>query len=304
MSAPLTMDLPQVPLLAAALAAADRGWHVHPLRPGAKTPALHGEERCPRTGECAGGHRKWEQRATTDPTRIERCWTHAPYNVGIATGPAGLLVVDLDMPKDKDEKGAPDGANCFLALCERAGQPWPTTYTVRSARGGQHLYFAAPDGVRLHNTAGKLGALIDTRAWGGYVVAAGSTTATGDYHVVADAPVADLPAWLLAALTPPPRARGPVTLPSPGRAGAYAQAALRNETDSVRHAPEGTRNRTLVRAARALGRLVASGDLPHAVVEEALNGAGEAAGLTERECRPAVTSALNWSISHNGGTAA
>lgn len=400
---PLTVDLPQVALLAAALAAADRGWHVHPLRPGAKTPALHGEERCPRTGECTGGHRRWEQRATTDPKRIERAWAHAPYNIGIATGPSGLVVVDLDMPKggtttvvdlhgrrddaaflagvvyvgrplDKGgwdlpghplanpfpltrgttradvveryrawladqpdlvarhlpalrgkllgcwcpagqpcharvlaellNEDAPDGATTFKALCERAGQPWPTTYTVRTASGGQHLYFAAPPGVRLHNTAGKLGSHIDTRAWGGYVVAAGSTTPAGHYQVVDDAPVADLPAWLLTALTPPPRTRGPVALPSPDRASAYAQAALRNETDNVRHAPEGTRNQTLVRAARALGRLVASGDLPRTVVEEALNGAGVAAGLTERECRPAVTSALNWSISHNGGTAA
>jgi len=75
-------------LLAAAMETAARGWPVFPLRPGDKPPALHGERRCPGTGDCAGGHRKFEQRATTNPERIERCWTAGAFNVGIATGPA------------------------------------------------------------------------------------------------------------------------------------------------------------------------------------------------------------------------
>ncbi|MET9293814.1 bifunctional DNA primase/polymerase [Streptomyces sp. NPDC003077] len=287
-------------LLAAALAAADRGWHVHPLRPGDKRPALHGEAHCPGTGECADGHRRWEQRATTTPDRIHRCWAHAPYNVGIATGPSHLVVIDLDVPKGKSEKDAPDGATTFSALCERAGQPVPATYTVRTAGGGRHLYFTAPSDLRLHNTAGTLGTHIDTRANGGYVVGTGSIVHGATYEVVHDAPVVPLPGWLLAALTPAPRPVRPLPRPvDNGRATAYAAAALRNETAAVASAPEGVRNSTLTRAARALGRLVASGDLPRVVVEEALKQAGEAAGLRERECVPTITSALNWSITHN-----
>ncbi|TFV34374.1 hypothetical protein E4K10_24465 [Streptomyces sp. T1317-0309] len=34
-------------MLRAALDAAERGWHVFPLRPGGKPPALHGEKSCP-----------------------------------------------------------------------------------------------------------------------------------------------------------------------------------------------------------------------------------------------------------------
>ncbi|HLL35130.1 MAG TPA: bifunctional DNA primase/polymerase, partial [Streptomyces sp.] len=34
-------------LLRAALAAAGRGWHVFPLRPGSKVPAGHAAARCP-----------------------------------------------------------------------------------------------------------------------------------------------------------------------------------------------------------------------------------------------------------------
>ncbi len=133
-------------LLSAALSAAEHGWPVIPLHPGEKVPALHGKRRCPGTGDCAGGHRTFEQRATTDPDRIERCWAAGPYNVGIATGPAGLLVVDLDTLKPTDEKGTPDGVSNFLALCERAGQPVPTTRRIRTARGGEHLYFTVPAG--------------------------------------------------------------------------------------------------------------------------------------------------------------
>ena len=72
------MTQPSV-LLNAALDAAAHGWPVIPLRPGGKAPALHGETRCPRTGDCADGHRTFEQRATTDLARIERCWSAGPW---------------------------------------------------------------------------------------------------------------------------------------------------------------------------------------------------------------------------------
>ncbi|WP_030258609.1 bifunctional DNA primase/polymerase [Streptomyces violens] len=286
-------------LLTSALTAADRGWHIFPLRTGEKAPALHGEAACRLTGDCADGHRKWEQRASLDPHRIRIAWETMPCNIGIATGPSGLVVIDLDKPKDKSSSGTPCGVETFKALCERAGQPVSTTYRVRTASGGEHLYFTAPDGVRLYNTAGKLGPLIDTRAWGGYVVAAGSTVHGGAYEVIDDAPVAPLPGWLLTALTPPAPRRSPVPVTAPRDVPAFVAAALRNETANVTRAAEGTRNWTLTRAARALGRFVASGDLPRQVVEEALKQAGESAGLLERECTPVITSALNWSIAHN-----
>ncbi|MFP8885019.1 bifunctional DNA primase/polymerase [Streptomyces mangrovi] len=284
-------------LLSAALDAAERGWHVFPLRPGGKRPALHGQARCPRTGECAAGHRKWEQRATTDPDRIHAAWSAGPFNVGIATGPSGLVVIDLDTPKDRAD--APGGAATFQALCERTGQPVPTTYRTRTASGGEHLYFAAPPGIRLHNTAGTLAPLIDTRAWGGYVVAPGSVTDTGTYEVVDAAPVAPLPGWLLDALRPAPRSAGPVSVAVTALSGRYAEAALQNETATVATAQEGGREAALFRAARALGRFVAWGDLPRHVVENALQQAGESAGLPPAQCRSTLRSALNWSITHN-----
>lgn len=293
---------PPSTLLRAALDAAERGWAVFPLRPGDKRPALHGETVCPRTGDCTAGHRKWEDRATTDPDRIRRAWSTLSFNVGVATGPSGLLVVDLDMPKPNSSKGStdtPSGVTTFKALCERTGQAVPATYRARTASGGEHLYFTAPPGVRLANSAGRLGKLIDTRAWGGYVVAVGSTTPTGPYSVIDPAPPAPLPEWLYALLTVRQSSRTLTAITVPSSASRYATAALKAECANVAGAQEGQRNWTLMRAARALGRFVASGDLTRSEVEDALNSRGLAAGLRASECAPVITSALNWSIDHN-----
>lgn len=86
----------------AALALAERGWPVFPLRPGTKKPALHGHRECPRTGGCTNGHHGWETRATTDPDRIRTAWQADAFNIGLCTGPAGLVVVDLDVPKPSE----------------------------------------------------------------------------------------------------------------------------------------------------------------------------------------------------------
>ncbi|MBZ6196567.1 bifunctional DNA primase/polymerase [Streptomyces olivaceus] len=299
MSGTTTASPECLPLLAAALSAAERGWHVFPLRPGTKRPALHGERTCTGTGPCAAGHLKWEQRATTDPDRIRATWSTAPYNVGIAAGPSGLVVVDLDVPKEKGNGDAPCGAATFKALCERAGHAVPTTYRVRTASGGQHLYFTAPSGVRLSNTARTVAASVDTRAWGGYVVAAGSTTPTGPYEALCGPETLPVPGWLLSILRPAPKPSQAPSVAVAGQSRRYADVALVNEARTVARSQLGGREAALFRAARALGRFVAWGDLPRHVVEQALQEAGESTGLTAAECRSTLRSALNWSIARN-----
>lgn len=292
-----TVDLSHLHLLAAALCSAERGWPVIPLHPGTKRPAGHPERSCPGTGRCAVGHRTPEQRATTAPDLIQAAWAQRPYNVGIATGPAGLLVVDLDVCKPEEEEGAPDGAASLQALCERAGETLPATYRVRTPSGGCHLYFTAPPGGQLKNSVNRLGSHIDTRAWGGYVVAPGSTTSEGAYEVIDDAPVAQLPSWLTALLIEPSKpATAPVPLLIPGEATRRADAALERETAAIRGTGEGGRNERLLAGARALGRFVAWGEITRDRVEEAFQGAGEAAGLPATECRATIRSALDWSI--------
>ncbi|MFC4945829.1 bifunctional DNA primase/polymerase [Pseudonocardia sp. GCM10023141] len=258
--------------LDAAVAAADRGWHVFPIPPGEKVPRL----------------REWERRATTDRRQLNRWWSGpSRRNIGIATGKSGLVVVDLDVSRGEDPPrewaDARHGRDVLARLAERAGRPYPgDTYTVTSPSGGHHLYFRAPPGLELRNTVGSLGWHIDTRAGGGAIVAAGSIRRDGLYRVLrADAP-AELPDWLRRALTPPPPIpAGPLTL-APARARAYVQAILDSEARQVATAEVGTRHHILLKAARTLGRLVGAGELALRDARDALlNAAARHVGVDD-----------------------
>ncbi|WP_199440742.1 bifunctional DNA primase/polymerase [Umezawaea beigongshangensis] len=293
-----------------ALAAAARGWHVFPLRPGSKVPALHGEKSCPRTGSCTTGHVGWERRATRDPDTIRRCWSTGAFNVGIATGPSGLVVVDLDLPKSPAAVVGQDG-------CSRAGIEWGRdvltdlcvrgnhdlaelfgTRSVSTARGGEHLYYRAPADVQLRNTAATLGPMVDTRAAGGYVVAPGSSTPDGAYEVTDDLDPAPLPGWLVQALTPKPRtAVSAPVLRSSARLDAYTSAAVRGERDRVAAAQPGTHGKTLFIAAVALGRHVGDGRLSSTTAEVQLHAAAahmisDRCDCTDAKVRRTITEGL------------
>jgi hypothetical protein len=296
-----------------ALSAAARGWHVFPLRPDDKRPAFpdHQADACTRTDpRCRDGHTGWEARATVDLDRIRRGWASTPYGVGIACGPSGLVVIDLDTPKDGQTAPAEwsdplcrNGSDVFGLLCARqdedgAPEVWDT-YTVATGRDGRHLYYRHPTGgPALRNTAGErgsgLGWLVDTRAHGGYVVAAGSTVAGRSYTVARDAEVAELPACLAERLRPAPLpAQRPVTVDLPtGRTGAYVTAAIGRQLDHLRHAAEGERNHTLYVSAVALGQLAAGGALAADQAEALLTEAALSIGLTPFEIRRTIRSGL------------
>ncbi|WP_433868447.1 bifunctional DNA primase/polymerase [Saccharopolyspora sp. CA-218241] len=264
-------------LRAWALCLAKQGWRVFPLRPGTKRPALHGHHGCPGTGVCRGGHQGWEQRATSDSGRITRCWAQAPFNIGLACGPSGLVVLDCDQPKPDTKMpdgwntlGITTGEEVLTVLARRAGEPLPETYTVTTPSGGIHRYFRAPGRVR--TTAGELGPLVDTRAAGGYVVAPGSVVPGGGYELYDDAEPADLPGWLVRGLAPRPSPS--ISAPheiAAGRHSAYVRAALRNEAERLAAAKPGQQNRSLYIAALALGRLVAGGAVEETTVRNLLH---------------------------------
>jgi hypothetical protein len=280
-------------LLRSALAAAALGWHVFPCAPGTKRPALRAS---------------WQDRATTSADQIRAWWNRAPYNIGVACGPSGLVVIDLDLPHagvsdDDDDDGTLfplSGADRLARLARAQGQRYPAgTYVVDTPSGGVHLYFAAPvtsGGGTVRNSAGAVAPYIDVRAGGGYVVGAGSRvgglpyTARGELR----APAA-LPPWLrrLIAESPGPAAVPPQWQPADRAQGrAYALAALRAETERVAAARPGTRNDTLNRAAFSLGQLVAAGLLPPVPVITGLISAARAAGLSSAEAERTVRSGL------------
>ena len=276
-----------------ALAAADAGWHVFPCAPGSKHPALR---------------ENWQDLATTDPGRIHDWWARRPYNIGIACGQSGLVVIDLDVARDGPDGADPrgprqgldgpaSGADALVRLCRAHGQRYPAgTYTVDTPSGGSHLYFTAPE-APVRNSAGRLGPLIDIRAHGGYVVGDGSLVdgrryvARGDFLPLA----LPLPAWIARLLLEEP-ALPEITRPLPAldrvQGRAYALAAFREETRRVAEARVGTRNDTLNRAAFSLGQLVAAGLIPPLPVMTGLADAAARAGLPADEARRTIRSGM------------
>ena len=162
---------PSEALRKAALTFAGHGWYVFPIVPGNKYPPIV----------------KWSVEATTDPEQINRWWDENPNaNIGIATGPSGLSVIDLDVKKDKP------GIENFRVLCQQNGNV-PPTMTFQTPTGGQHLVYK---GTGLKSTYEKLGKGIDTRCEGGYIVAPGSIVPEGIYRVIQRGEPAPIPQWL------------------------------------------------------------------------------------------------------------
>ncbi|MBE1467434.1 bifunctional DNA primase/polymerase [Kibdelosporangium phytohabitans] len=302
---------PRLKLLHAALHAAERGWFVFPLQPGRKVPALHGEEKCPRTDRCVDGHLGWEQLATRDTSLIQQAWARRAWNIAIATGPSGLVVIDLDQAKDGQQApsrwtGCYSGEDVLRRLAVEAGQESPfDTHTVRTASGGTHLYFQALDRQPIRNSAGRrgrgIGWLVDVRAGGGYVVGAGSRVRGTTYEVVNDQPPRPLPEWLATrmrrststGLTVPVTGSHVVLAGGLAHPSSYGDAALLGELDRVLSAQVGERNDTLNVAAFALGQLAADGLVYTDTASAALLRAGLHIGLSYQECVRTIRSGMD-----------
>ncbi|WP_449064122.1 bifunctional DNA primase/polymerase [Planomonospora algeriensis] len=212
---------------------AARGWPVHPLAPGRKTPAGNCR-RCQGTGHpaascaclaagrwCHGFHA-----ATTDPELIASWWTANPaFGVGVACGPANLVVIDIDahsspppgrdrvlpgipIPDGVDLTGLATGFHALALLAALRGAPDPAqdsaTLRVRTPSGGMHVWYragaAGPFLCSVGSAAGTGRALawqVDVRAGGGYIIAPGTRTGDGVYAPLGDCRVpSPLPEWL------------------------------------------------------------------------------------------------------------
>lgn len=203
--------------------------------------------------------------ASADPVAIRRMFASpAAAMIGMPTGEAaGLVVVDVDV-KDGRQGGAWLDANSHRM---------PQTRTIRTGSGGLHIYLRWP-GQRVKNSASKIAPGIDVRGDGGYVIVPPSP----GYSVADDAPVAEVPDWLLPALCPPEPAPAPVPPAAPRRPAteggtAYGLAALNSACDEIRNAGEGSKHDTLNRAAYSIGGLVTAGELLEGVAFAALSDA-------------------------------
>lgn len=258
--------------------AALRGWHVFPCQPGGKRPLV----------------KNWEHRASADPDLVARYWPDGA-NVGIATGPSGLVVIDLDTHGELPAEwaatpGVIDGTDVLTLLSEWAGQSLPATYWVVTPSNGWHLYFCAPEGAEIRNSSSKLAPMIDVRGAGGYVVGAGSVIDGRAYRLVDNTRPAPLPGWIARELTCPPSIVQD-TYTTGKRTAADPDRRVAGLVRAVQAAPEGQRNQTLNWAAFKARELAAQGHDP-AVLAAQLVEAACLAGLGEAEARRTVASGM------------
>ncbi|OKK10406.1 DNA primase [Streptomyces sp. CB00455] len=212
---------------------ASKGWPVHPLAPGRKTPAAncpdcrehpHPAKECPCTAQgkwCHGFHA-----ATTDSTRLAAWWSAQPaLGVGVSCGPSGLVVLDVDahgaevpdrsrllpgivIHQRVNLTGLASGFDTLALLAAYRRQPNPaeddTTLRVKTPSGGLHIWYQTQARYRSSTGSSPKVALawqVDVRANGGYIVAPATRTAAGTYRPLGEARLpAPLPQWLAAEL--------------------------------------------------------------------------------------------------------
>lgn len=255
---------------------AARGWPVHPLAPGTKVPAPncgtcstrgHTADGCPclRTGRWCHGFLA----ATTDLRTVDTWWTTTPgFGVGIACGPAGLVVIDadahagavipdrarllpgIDIPDHVDLTGLANGFHTLSLLAALRGQTSPaddpSTLRVRTPSGGMHIWYQAHPHLPVRSSSGDgknraLAWQVDVRALGGYIIAPGTSTTAGTYTAIGTIKEpAPLPTWLAAELlrtnhVDRPAAPAPVG-PPPRARQVVNSAAGRNDAPRMLHA--------------------------------------------------------------------
>ncbi|MEU9979549.1 bifunctional DNA primase/polymerase [Streptomyces sp. NPDC051014] len=235
---------------------AAQGWPVHPLAPGRKTPVRN-------CTDCSGGHRPADcpclpagrpchgfHAATTHLGLISHWWDVSPSpGVGVACGPAGLVVIDIDahqaevpsrdhllpginIPEGVQLTGLASGFHTLALLAAYRGQTAPAddeqTLRVRTPSGGLHVWYRNPEPqirYRCSTGSGRRAALawqVDVRAEGGYIVAPGTRTSQGVYRAEgATRYPAKLPEWLQGEL----RRTGHVVEHHPTTSGTSAPAS-------------------------------------------------------------------------------
>jgi hypothetical protein len=141
----------------AALKYAASGWRVHPLKPDGKEPLL----------------RHGVHDASTDCALIEQWWGRWPNaNIGVATGPGAIDVLDVDTKHN--------GRGLELAEQARnAGLLSGWTGVVETPSGGLHIWFP-PSG----NGGGAIGKRrdLEVKGAGGYVLMPPSYVIARDEH--------------------------------------------------------------------------------------------------------------------------
>ncbi|MGM4980867.1 bifunctional DNA primase/polymerase [Rhizobium sp. 11_C7_N12_5] len=229
--------------------------------------------------------------ATINAPLIERTWArYQKALIGVATGSkSGFFVLDVD--------NKPGGANGFEWLAEMEAEhgQLPQTARVTSPNGGMHVYFKHAEGVR---NRGALGAGVDIRGEGGYVIGPGSVMHDGrSYKWVDDTrEIADAPPWLLDLLLPKSAPAHTGYTASVNTNSAYVDAAVDQELRDLSAVPMGNRNNALNDASFSLGRWVGGGHLPESEARALLQDVARGWGRDWARCCKTIENGLKAGI--------
>ena len=268
-----------------------QGWPVFPCRSHAEEHVDQATGEIITLGEKTPLTPNGFKGATRFPRIIERWWSDWPdAAVGLPTGEkTGFFALDID--------NKPGGANGFHWLAEMEAEhgPLPDTARVTSPNGGLHIYFKYVAGTR---NRGALGAGVDIRSEGGYVLAAGSTMVNGrSYKWETDTrEIADAPAWLLDLLLPKSAPAHTQYSLSAATNNAYVDAAVDRELADLASAPMGTRNNALNDAAFSIGTIVGAGALSEAEARALLQDVARGWGRDWSRCCKTIENGLKAGI--------
>jgi hypothetical protein len=226
--------------------------------------------------------RRWQSQAP-DLELIDRWWTRSPgANPAVITGRlSGVVVIDLD-PRH--------GSEASLAELEQRAGDLPLHAVVETPSGGWHVYLQHPR-FPIPNSASKLGAGIDVRGDRGLALLPPSRRQLDSYRWAIGGPetIPAMPVgWRRLFRPRPPKPPEPHVWREPGEGRDAARLA--GLVDTVRHATEGRRNRTLYWAGKRLAEMLDQGALRAWRAE--LERAGLDAGLGVREVAETLDSAL------------
>lgn len=235
--------------------------------------------------------------ATLSERIVRELWSRNPEAaIGIPTGSkTNVFVLDIDVKS---------GVNGFDWLREQESLhgDLPETAKASTPSGGVHYYFKYVENTR---NRGALGAGVDIRSEGGYVLAPGSVMATGksyqwlDFDGPGIPPIADAPQWLLDLVVrkaaPPATTGGSPAFSSAN--SAYVEKAVQAELDETAAVPMGAgRNIRLNAAAFSLGTFVGAGALLEHEARSMLQDVARGWGRDYKQCCKTIENGLKAGI--------
>lgn len=159
--------------LETALYLARQGFKLFPLKPNDKIPAI----------------KNFSALATKDEKQLKEWFgSTRDFNIGISTD--DLLVVDVDV-KNPEKNGLET-----IEKLKSEGKILPATKQQLTTTNGRHMIYRTPAPIR--NSVSKLGAGLDVRGRGGFIVGAGSVIGGRRYKIDKNE-IVDAPEWLIGA---------------------------------------------------------------------------------------------------------